>query len=237
MKKLTVMMLFLCMISAAFGEVSARICLPDGNTMSEPAEIMVGTTLSIVVDANDLDDPDDWIGDPNDWIGALALMDANSNYSVLYGRDCDDANCPNSCLPAAGMYPLAEFWQESSVDGFNLYAGLIYAEAGDWFVIDYNAVEIGDCKVGFYTHVPYMESIFNRYLEFTHVRTRDFNGNRIVDFGDFAIFSSYWLHTGYSDPSQCEGTDLDADGDIDFKDYSLFADYWLEYLDKRWWPE
>ena len=82
-----------------------------------------------------------------------------------------------------------------------------------------------------------MESIFNRYLEFTHVRTRDFNGNRIVDFGDFAIFSSYWLHTGYSDPSQCEGTDLDADGDIDFKDYSLFADYWLEYLDKRWWPE
>ena len=101
MKKLTVMMLFLCMISAAFGEVSARICLPDGNTMSEPAEIMVGTTLSIVVDANDLDDPDDWIGDPNDWIGALALMDANSNYSVLYGKS--QVLMDLICMPASFM--------------------------------------------------------------------------------------------------------------------------------------
>ncbi len=227
MKKVTVLVLSLCMISAAFGEISANIRLPDGNTLPEPAEIMVGTTLSIVVDSNDTEY----------WSGALALMDANTNYAVLYGRDCDDANCTNSYLPAAGWYALAEFWYESGVDGFNLYAGLIYSEVGDWFVIDYNAVEIGDCKVGFYTHDPPMDDIFNRYLEFTHVPTRDFNKNNIVDYGDLAIFASYWLHTGYSDPSQCEGTDLDADGDIDFYDYSMFAEYWFEELDKRWWPE
>ncbi|MHC4396535.1 MAG: dockerin type I domain-containing protein [Planctomycetota bacterium] len=234
MKKLIFLALFLGMTPAAFGEVTARthLFLPDGNAPPEPQEIMVGTQLSIIVasDVNEI------------WSGGLALSDANSNYAVLFGRDFNENSWPEpysyegSRLPAAGVVASVFDWEEPGFDGFDLYTGLYNIEKGDWFVIDYNATDIGNCNVGFYEHIPFEDPNLIDYLEFIHVRTRDFNNDTQVDFRDFAVFASYWRDTGYSDPNQCEGTDLDADGNVDVNDLKLFADYWCENTDKRWWP-
>ena len=239
--KLPFFAIFLCMASAALGEVTARICLPDGSTLSEPAEVMVGTQLSIVV-ASDVDEI---------WLGDLLLEDANSDYAVLYGRDFNDYNdndpeypgivnsYEGSCLPAAGKYAAVQDREETGIDGFQLFTGWYYIARDNWFVVDYNVINTGDCKVVFNGYDPSETQpilVEHRYIEFIHVRTRDFNGDAYVDFGDFAIFASYWRETGYSDPNQCEGTDLDANGNIDVNDLMMFAGYWLEETDKRWWP-
>ncbi len=231
----------LCIGSAALGEVSAEIRLPDGSTLSEPAEVMVGTQLTIVV-ASDADEI---------WLGTLLLEDANSDYAVLYGRDFNDYNdndppypgildsYEGSCLPAAGRYAYVRDLEETGIDGLQLFTGWYYIARDDWFVVDYNVINPGDCKVVFNGYDPSGQEpilVEHRHIEFTHVRTRDFNGDGYVDFGDFAVFASYWCDTGYSDPNQCDGTDLDANGNIDVNDLMLFSGYWLEETDKRWQP-
>ena len=65
-------------------------------------------------------------------------------------------------------------------------------------------------------------------LEFSHVRTRDFNQDTKVDFTDLALLSLHWLQTGCTDPDRCTGTDLNTDGIVDYDDLMLFADFWLE---------
>jgi hypothetical protein len=101
-------------------------------------------------------------------------------------------------------------------------------EADDWFIIDYNATDIGDCNVGFYKHNIPVGSELLYYLEFSHVRTRDFDENTNVDSADFAILASYWQQTDCNDPNWCEGSDLDTSGTVDANDLRLFTDYWLE---------
>ena len=226
MGKLAFLVFLLGTASAAFGGVSIRVCLADGNAVPEPQEVMVGTTLSIVVDSNIAEY----------WSGALTLADENVNYGVLSGRGYNGFSYEESCLPAAGVGADVSDWEEPGIDGFNLYTGFSGIEANDWFVIDYTATKIGDCNAGFYEHNIPFDDILIRHIEFTHVRTRDFDNDTQVDFGDFAIFASYWRAAGYSDPNQCQGTDLDADGGVDANDLILFADYWLEKTDRRWWP-
>jgi len=103
----------------------------------------------------------------------------------------------------------------------------VQAVAGDWFIIDYTATSVGDCNVGYYDHsISGIDP--NYYLEFSHVRTRDFNNDTKVDFIDFAVLASYWQATVCSDPNWCEGVDLDIDGNVDANDLALFVDYWLE---------
>lgn len=242
-KKLLYLLIFLCMASASFGEVTAEIRLPDGSRLSEPAEVMVGTQLSIVV-SSDVDERR---------FVTLSLEDANTDYAVLYGRDFnDDPEGPflysyeGSCLPAAGKYAAVFDWEETGVDGLQLRTGEYYIAKDDWFVVDYNVINTGDCEVVFsgYDPVgPYEDPppgyepilVGHRHIEFIHVRTRDFNGDGYVDFDDFSIFGSYWRGTGYSDPNECEGTDLDANGGIDVNDLMLFCGYWLDETDKRWY--
>jgi hypothetical protein len=249
MKKLPFFAIFLCIASAASAEVSARICLPDGSTLGEPAEVMVGTQLSIVV-ASDVDEVR---------YGDLFLEDANTDYAVLYGRDFnEDPEGPfvdsyeGSYFPAAGKYAGVLDREVTGIDGFRLFTGELFIARDNWFVVDYNVINTGDCKVvfnGYDPNGPYFDPdigqpppgyepvlVEHRYIEFIHVRTRDFNGDGYVDFGDFGVFASYWRETGYSDPNQCEGTDLDASGGIDVNDLMLFCGYWLEETDKRWWP-
>jgi hypothetical protein len=108
-----------------------------------------------------------------------------------------------------------------------LYTGSTGVEAGNWFIIDYNALSVGDCNVGFYDrNIDYYYPI--RYLKFSHVRTRDFNKDTKVDFADFAILASYWHENGCGDPNWCEGTDLDTNGIVDLNDLMFFVEYWLE---------
>lgn len=219
MKKLILLVvLFFSVASVALGEVSTRICLADGNTPWEPQDIMAGTKLTIIVDSNVAED----------WAGALLIEGDHRDYAVLGER-------ADSNYPAAGVGATVSFveyyWDqiEKDVRGFDLYTGLLDIEQGPWFIVDYNSISAGDCNVGFYEHEvqPPFGTELLYYLEFTHVRTRDFDKSTKVDFADFAIFSLYWQESGYTDPNQCEGTDLDTDGTVGANDLLLFSDYWL----------
>ena len=216
MRKLILLALFFSMVSVALGEVSARVCLADGNTPWEPQDIMVGTRLTIIVDSNVAEY----------WGGSLVIEDEHRNYGELSARG-SEPNYPGSCFEAAGFHAAVHDWEESGVDGFDLYTGYSDIEIGDWFIIDYNAINIGDCNVGFYRHNIPFENELICYLEFMHVRTRDFDKSTKVDFADFAVFTTYWRGPDCNDPNWCEGTDLDTDGTVDVNDLMLFSDYWL----------
>ena len=231
MKRLILLVLFLGMASVAAGEVSVRVCLADGNTPLPPVDynfpyiiypdIMVGTKLTIIVDSNIAEY----------WSGALAVADANMDYGLLSARDYNDIthDWEGSRFPAAGVEAKVWEWVQTDpdIDGFFLYTGSTGIEANDWFIIDYTATNVGDCNVGFYDHrVSWFDPIY--YLMFSHVRTRDFNNDTKVDFADFAMLASYWQENNCSDLNNCEGTDLDIDGDVDPNDLRLFVEYWLE---------
>lgn len=232
MKRLILLVLFLGMTSVAAGEVSTRVCLADGNTPFLPIDynfpyiiypdIMVGTKLTIIVDSN----IDEY------WSGGLAVADANMDYGVLSCRDSNDTfpDCNESHFPPAGIGASVCIWQEGpdpDIDGFTLYTGYIGIEPNDWFIIDYNATNVGTCNVGFYDHST-GDKVPIYYLSFYHVRTRDFNNDTKVDFADFAVLASYWLAPDCNDPNWCEGTDLNTDSNVDLYDFALFADYWRE---------
>jgi hypothetical protein len=228
-RKLVFFLLVFGMAATATGEVSVRVCRADGNTPVPPVDpnfhvypdIMVGTELTIIVysDAAEV------------WDGALAIRGTDRDYGLLSGRDYNEihSDYEGSHLPDAGPEAEVELWHDDikEIDGFQLYTDFTEPNAGDWFIIDYNALAIGDCNVEFYDYsISYEDP--NYYLEFSHVRTRDFNNDTKVDFIDFAVLASYWGDTVCSDPNWCEGVDLDTDGDIDIYDLALFTDFWLE---------
>ena len=240
MKNLSTVVLILAFSSIAAGEVSTRVCLADANTPLELAdpndltdpnlladpnvlvygEIMVGTKLTIIVDSN--------IDESWGWSGSLYIGDPDREYGVLSARDYNDVarNWEGSCFEAAGEKAKVMYVQDSIKSGFDLRTDLIATE-GDWFILDYNAVNIGVCAVDFY---DYSLDFYNpaHSLKFSHVRTRDFNQDTKVDFTDLALFSLYWLQTDCTDPDWCSGTDLNVDGIVDHDDLVLFADHWLE---------
>ena len=236
MKRLILLALYLGMAAMATGEVSTKVHLADGNTPFLPIDpnfphiypdIMVGTKLTIIVDSNLAEE----------WWGGLAVVDANMDYGLLSARGpLIGADWSGSHLEAAGVGASVYTWQEGGEEdpdlgGFTLYTGYISIEAGDWFIIDYNAVNIGACNVEFYKWVEPNEMLVHdpdRDLSFTHVRTRDFNRDTKVDFIDFTKLASYWQSVACNDPNWCEGTDLDIDGDVDPNDLKLFVDYWLK---------
>ena len=232
MKRLIPFILLLVAAPAAHAEVFTRVCLADGNTPLELADpgipyvyrpIMVGIHLTIIINS---DTDGSWDG------GELTIWDANQNYGVLSGRDYNDETLDwkGSRFPAAG--DMAAVWdyaeteivdeQEHDAKGFRMY-GDDNAVVGDWFIIDYNAVSIGSCSVVFY---DWMHPLYQMF--FTHVVTRDFNGDGIVNFEDFAVLGLNWQRTDCSEPDNCSGADLDADGHVGISDLKQFAEYWLE---------
>ncbi len=233
MKKLLLISLFFSMASVAVGEVSTRVSMADGNTPLELADpnipfvyrdIMVGTQLTIIVDSNDPEAIPNGID--------LAIADANRDYGLLSARGTEP-NYQLSCLPAAGKGAGVYTWLESGIAGFSLYPGREDVNVGDWFIIDYNATAVGSCKVGYYDHdVSLFVPVY--YLEFTHVPTRDFNDDGIVNFVDFDLFASYWQAAGCADPGWCQGADIDNTGSVDGRDLGLFVDFWVERTDPSW---
>jgi hypothetical protein len=228
MKKLTTLLFFFGLASTAAGEVSTKVCLADGNTPLELADanipfvyrdVMVGTKLTIIVSSDT----------GGYWGGDLAITGEDRNYGFLSARDYNETtdDWAGSRLPAVGSMARVWEWEEElGVHGFSL-EGHRSAVAGDWFIIDYSATDVGVCNVGFYDHsVSWVEPIY--YLTFFHVPTRDFNQDNKVDFTDFAIFSSFWQGVVCTEPDWCKGIDLDIDGWVGLNDLILFADYWLE---------
>jgi hypothetical protein len=218
MKKLILLALFLSTSVTAFGEVTTRVCEADGNTPFDGRDIIVGTKLTIYINSN--------VAEEGFW-GGLAMEDANmANIGLIYGRDCDEYECPNSCLPPAGdgatvwiscMYPGPGFELNGGFEPF----------AGDWFVFDYNSIDLGDCNVAFYNYdVNEFDPVI--ILRFHHIRTPDFNRDTIVNLVDFTELASFWWEANCGDMNDCNETDLNDDGKIDYADLKSFTDYWLK---------
>ena len=230
MKKAMILAAFLSMPLIAAGEISTRVCLADGNTPLELADpnvpfvyrdIMVGTKLTIIVSS---DTGGHWGQDG----GGLYVPASDISCGVLSGRDYNDTtdDWAGSRFNAAGKEARVCSWEDKDVIGFDLY-GHSSATRGDWFIIDYEALKIGQCRVEFWDYNISWDWPICCH-QFSHVPTRDFDDSTKVDFADFAIFASQWLEAGCVDPNWCEGNDLDTDGTVDSNDLALFAEYWLE---------
>lgn len=234
-KWISLIMCFLSLVSKTQGNISVTVFLPDGNTplpLVDPniphiyQDIMIGTKLTIIVSS---DTNEYWgDGDGNDG-GSLAINEQFQAYGILSARgpQINGDDWSGSHLPAAGLEADVYDLDEDSICGFDLYTGSHNITLGNWFVIDYNAISIGDCNVGFYDHrISWNEPIYD--LCFSQVPTRDFDNDGIVGFADFAIFASHWLATNCTSPTWCDGADLDTDGKVDVNDLMLFCQYWLE---------
>jgi len=55
----------------------------------------------------------------------------------------------------------------------------------------------------------------------------DLNGDSIINFEDFAMFSAFWMNQSCDDPNWCMGSDFDASGAVDNNDLLIFCNYWL----------
>ncbi len=150
-----------------------------------------------------------------------------------------------SCLPAAGERALVTVSREDLGVGVDLLPAW-NATAGDLFILDYGAVNTGDCTIGLYAlsavpiavvvsqevpDPPPFEATLIQVLSFHHVPSRDFNGDTLVDFVDYASLAGLWGQSVASDPNAAVAADLNADERVDVRDLALFSEYWLERTD------
>ncbi len=203
------------------GEVSIRVCETNGQTPFDGRDIMVGTKLTIIISS----DTDGYWGEG----GGLFIKEGDWDYGILSARDYNDTTLDweGSRFPAAGNNARVWDWAEDELGLGFMFAGDSNAITGDWFIIDYNALRVGDCTVDFYDFEKNSSNPVES-LSFTHVPSRDFNNDTIADFHDYAILASYWQETDCNAPDWCDGTDLDTDGSVDANDLMLFCQYWLE---------
>jgi hypothetical protein len=226
-KNLLLSALILGTVSTASGQVALEVYEADEATPFDcNDQIMVGTKLTLVVssDSNDF------------WNGGLFIAGEDRDLGTLAGRDLDPntRDWTGSHYSDAGDFAKVTQWKDSSIWGFDLFTfypvdGNSEANstvAGNWFVIDYYADDVGECNVGFYDYdLSWYEPNF--YITFTHVPTRDLDSDGVVRFNDFAIFALEWYSTGCSDPNWCTGADLDRQGDVNYVDLGLLVEYWL----------
>ena len=226
MKKIVVLLTVLLWSTAAFGNVSMRLFEADGNTpFDSNSPIMVGTRLTIYADSNSA---------ASMWLGGFDLVKPVTNpdlpRGMLIGRgwDANAIDYSNSRLSSAGNRARIIDWENEDQQSFELFANGSNMAAGTWFVVDYNATNIGDCVINL---VEYHDSNLVTVQSTTlhQVATRDFNNDGQVNFIDFAKLASYWLHTDCNELNNCEGTDLNPvpDGTIDYLDVMYFAEFWL----------
>ena len=227
MKKLLVLILALGIVPTATGQITLEVREADGETPFDcNDDIMVGTSLTIIVssDCNDY------------WSGGLFIEGEDRALGTLSGRDLDPntRDWTGSNYEDAGDFAKVTRWKDSSIWGFDLYTFYPVdgnsesnsTVAGDWFIIDYKADEVGDCNVGFYDYSISWDDP-NYFLSFSHIPTRDPSSDGVVNFADFAIFAAQWDATDCNDPNWCDGADLNRDSDDDYDDLRLFLDYWL----------
>jgi len=209
----------------------------DSNGPTVFRDIMVGTHLTIIIHSDEAV----WFS------GGLIMSHEDSVSGVMQPRGTGDKwwNYPDSCRYEAGSDARAWFVIDSfsvGVDFANTFYGgdrrFRDAVPGDWFIVDYHALQTGSCEIDFYDYnlipldTPSHLFVPLGTLLFHHVPTRDFNADRLVNLKDFAVFASQWGASPQTDPNGPDtASDLDADHRVDLNDLRLFSDFWLERTD------
>jgi hypothetical protein len=202
-------------------QVSVQLCDPCDLAPMSANQVMVGKkcSLRIISDANDL------------WSGGLFLVsDPNGATGVLEGRDKDpnSRDRKGSHLAAAGPKAKVYTWNDSAISGFDFYTSEYECQAGPWFLIDYKALQPGDCRINYYDHsASWTRPDPNVLISIENIPNVDFYVDNVVDMKDFMIMASHWLEEGCSDPEWCRQTDVNRDGEVGIADVTLFARYWL----------
>jgi len=209
----------------------------DSNQPTVYRDIMVGTRLVFVV-SSDTNEP---------WQGALLLSWEDAGYGTLSGRGyvpvkpgtgVPTDNYLDSCLEAAGTR--ARVWDFNDSRGIGLQlrtdrtpyiTGGHPVTPGEWFILDFRAEKVGTLDIGLYNLVAsYVVPVAT--FSVTHVPSRDFNRDSVVDWNDFARLAVHWHRTPSADPNEPAAVfDLNADGRVDAGDLMLFSEYWLERTD------
>lgn len=246
MKKLLVPVLLAALTPLAAAKVWVTVYQHDGKTPLAAVDadhpnvyrdIMVGTRLVLVIrsDAGE------------QWGGFLLLSQDDKEYGRLSGRGltppAPGGSFPrftayrDSALNAAGTKAAVRSFESS--DGTGLYLNSDYqpyitdghpAYPGDWFIVDYYAEQVGVCHVELYDFSTGFDVLLQT-LSFTHVPSRDFNHDTVVDFQDFARFASGWRSAADAGSSPTADLDLHGDGRVDLADLTSFSRYWLQRLD------
>ncbi len=207
--------------------------LVDPNLPGVYQDIMVGTRLVIVISSDT----------GGYWAGQLRLSRDDATHATLSGRGPIVVAGPepeyvDSCLAAAGSHPSVRDY--GSAMGVSLVFSTTHdlgipevrpAVPGDWFIFDYRAERVGFCEVGLYDLSASLD-VPIQILSFTHVPSRDFDGDTIVNFEDLALLAGHWRAAIYDDPNSPAAVfDLNSDRRVDADDLSLFSEYWLERTD------
>jgi len=232
--------------STASAKVWARVCLADEVTplaLADPnvaevyRDIMVGTRLAIFIKSDTAES----------WGGQLWLSNQSLSNGEMSGRDYNPLpplpNYDGSCLPEAGRD--ARVSKTLAMEGVFFTLGTAWdVAAGDWFVFDYRAVSVGACSIGLYSNIlpgtpedprdpyiigappPWPVSLL-QVLYFNHVPSRDYSGDGIVNFADFALLADGWKEAGLQDPNVAPGLDMNGDARVDVRDLAVFSEYWL----------
>ncbi|MHC4951534.1 MAG: hypothetical protein ACYTEU_11205, partial [Planctomycetota bacterium] len=145
MRNLAFCTVFLGIIALSSAKVTLEIYESDGVTLFDNRKITVGTELKLIVssDSNDL------------WSGGVFLDGESRELGFLFGSgyDPNTRDWTDCHLSDSGSEPYVYAWEDSLIQGFDLFTSPEDdAAPGDWFVIDYVALEPGEPNVGFYEH-------------------------------------------------------------------------------------
>ncbi|HOK65341.1 MAG TPA: hypothetical protein PK054_04070 [Anaerohalosphaeraceae bacterium] len=230
MKRGVVYLLSLVISSCAFAAVSFRLADPNTLLPLPSNEILLGQPVSIVI-SSDTNEP---------WQGGIFVRGQDRFVSRIVGRGSNPVlrHYPASCFSAAGPHARAMLWKDSYLQGFDFYTEAFDPNAGDWFVVDYQALRPGTCTLEFYDYTtgdPNSWYVPAQTLAVENTPSRDFTGDDLVNLEDFAHFASYWLEEGCAAPDWCAQTDLDWDGLVGLADLTLFSEHWLRGM-PGWQP-
>ncbi len=221
MYKKPIVLVFLALLQTGRGDVSLRVADPNTLLPLPNYEIVVGSPVTLIIHS-DANEP---------WRGGLFIRDLDRNLGELTGRgDPNGRHHSGNCLPEAGDFRRVWHWEDSRIEGFDLYTDDLLAAPGDWFVVDYQPIEPGLCTIEFYDYTQpdpncWIQPFSTIQLENTP--SRDFTGNGLVNLEDYAHLARYWLDEDCADPDWCAQTDLDRDGLVALTDLLMFSEYWL----------
>ncbi|MBN1456917.1 MAG: hypothetical protein JW912_03600 [Sedimentisphaerales bacterium] len=234
MKKIVIMLMVCCVLPTVTAQPTLEVYESDGQTVFNGHDLMVGSKLKFIVSQ---DSTDYWSGglfiaNFNTSLGTLTATDYDPN--IPYWQGANYGDWQGAHYSNAGEYAKVTGWKDSERRGFDLYGSDEEegSSVGNWFVINYEAIEEGEPNVWFCDYdVSWKNPV--SFQTFTQVPSRDFNDDDIVDLADFSTFKTFWLSDDCQDPNWCGKTDLDRDGEVDTTDLSLFAEYWLWQAEYR----